>query len=322
MEEKIKKLINLKQENKIKKEILQFNDNIKKNRLEEYNSLQNKIKKIRSLLIYKNNLDIPEFSKINKYFYLNKKIKTSNIKKVKSRSNSNNKLKENSLSARKRNIKISLSLNNAQLKKIFNIKRKNETSHISIKSRNKNNIYQSKTVSITRNKENILNNIWYKNYNYKLFENINFFKNIKKNRFNFNKINITEKGLDLIDDENFKEYEKYYLRGLILSTEQNYYYKKCKNCDLIGDIKENLDIEQNKNNIGNKNNSINVNVNKKIFSDKKNLQKLRIKFINCSKYSTINNIQNKNIISFKYSLKDLIKTKNPIKIKINNLKLY
>lgn len=33
MEEKIKKLINLKQENKIKKEIIQFNDNIKKNRL-------------------------------------------------------------------------------------------------------------------------------------------------------------------------------------------------------------------------------------------------------------------------------------------------
>ena len=331
MEENIKDLVSLYENNELNSKIVKVKfEGLYKNQLTEYINLQNKINTIKDLLIYKHNLTTPKFSNFNKYFYLNKRIKSSNFKNRTNIKNNRNSFNKHFSNSSKKNYDYAaLSLNNAVLKKVFKVKRLNSESHITIDS-NKNNkqlntishkslspfLFSKKqnnnnTLSFNKlNKKNNFSDVWYKNYKYK-FENMNFFKINRRNMTNLTKIKTIEnQELDFDEEDQLKKYEKYCLRGLTLTSEQNYYYKKCKEIDYLY-----FDNKEEKKNINNKdNNKDSHNINK--------INQLKCKIINLKPKANNNNIGKKKFInkngkiSIKYSLRDLLNTKNPIKIKI------
>ena len=163
------------------------------------------------------------------------------------------------------------------------------------------------------NKNNkIMSNLWYTKYNYKN-ENINFVKNKKRIIYNINNINIKNEGNEeneyYIDEEINDKYQKYFLRGLSLSREQNHYYQKCQKIDYLFYDDENNKKEKKKNNKTISN----------IKNKDKNIKSRTINFKNFynkdNKDKNILNHNNRKLI-LKYSLKNLLNIENPIKIKI------
>jgi hypothetical protein len=156
-----------------------------------------------------------------------------------------------------------------------------------------------------------LSNLWYTKYKYKN-ENINFIKNKKKIIYNVNNINIKDEGdeeNDYINEEINDKYQKYFLRGLSLSREQNHYYQKCKKIDYLFYDDENNKKDKKKNSKTISNTKYKQ---KNIKSNKINYQNF---FSKENKDKTTLNHNNKKLI-LKYSLKNLLNTENPIKIKI------
>lgn len=365
MDENIQTLISLKKRKKLKTEIIKKKyEGFYKNQLTEYINLKNKINSIKKLLTYKHNLMTPDYSKFDKFFYLNKRIKSSSFQQMR-QNNSNYDTTPNRDSSQKTNKKKNsiFSLDNSVLKKIFssvtNQKVPNTTTHISYESKNnhlntistrtispylfsKKKLFYSPNVEINRHqnenfykkkynnnislyldiinnkkkftnyleKKNnyILSNKWYMKYNYK-YQNVNFIQKKKNKKVNFKKINkIYEMDIDN-NEEDLKNYEKYFLRGLSLSKEQNYYYQKCKKIDYL------FYNDENNNKNGQENNFTKIN-NNDIYNTAKSLNS---KFIDYKRNYIQNKNKNKfikNKICIKYSLKDLLKTNNPIKIKI------
>ena len=163
------------------------------------------------------------------------------------------------------------------------------------------------------NKNNkIKSNLWNMKYNY-TNENINFIKNKKRIIYNINNINIKNEGNEendyYIEEEINDKYQKYFLRGLSLSREQNHYYQKCKKIDYLFYDDENNKKEKKKNN--------------KAINNKKNKEKnIKCRTINFHNFYSKDN-KDKNILNYnnrklilKYSLKNLLNIENPIKIKI------
>ena len=317
MEENVKDMINLSGNNELNSDeiIIAQLKGLYNNQLTEYANLQNKVNTIKDLLIYKHNLKTPNFQKINKYYYLNKRIKSSNFPKNKNLKQTfrNLSTKKTFINTKKKDSHPGFSLNNAVLKKIFNVKRIDTDSRFSIDSNKKNkqlNEISKKSISSyiyfkqgnSNNSSSHLNKLnkkssipdpWYKNYKYQ-FKNINLFKNNKKNMNNFNKINSYENSIfDFDQEDQSHKYEKFYLRGLTLSTEQNYYYKKCKEIDYLFYDKD----EKNNDN-----------------KDSYNKTNMKPQMYNKSGKNKF--IEKRNKISVKYCLRDLLNTGNPIKIKI------
>lgn len=375
MDDELLYLISLKKNNKLKSEIIKSKfEGLYKSQLTEYVKLQNKVNYIKDLLSYKNDLTAPDLSKFDKFFYLKKRINSSNYnipncnavfhKKISLKKNKN------------KEINTIISLNNSVLKKIFSNKidktrlqtssnlliekkrnnynytanntlNSNTTQSITFtqsKSSNRNllyiptiqinrhenkNIYKKKHnnsvslyLDITNKKNNfadylenknnkIINNLWYTKYNYKN-ENINFTKNKKKIIYNLNNINIKEEGNeenDNINEEINDKYQKYFLRGLSLSREQNHYYQKCKKIDYLF-----YDDEIKKNEI-NKNNKTFSNTKLKKKNKKNKIINFQNIFSKDNKDKNEFNHNNKKLF-LKYSLKNLLNIENPIKIKI------
>ena len=284
-----------------------FNERIEKMNntiYNEYMSLQKQVKKIRNLL-NKNNINTLDFSKLNKYYYLNKRIKTPNTR-IKNYNISSSINLKNNFSEKKKSNNIPVYLNNKVLQKVLNIKKINPISHILIESKTNKRMNTIPNISNSpflklKYKENPYID---KNYEYKLSKNINFFKNIKKNCFNFNKIDYKN---SINDNEEYITYKNYCLRGLTLTNEQNYYYQKCFSSDYKSFDKETI----NKSNEKDLNN-INNDDNKEFTKERKGL---KCKIINLNNREKQNRFNKKNNFILKYSLKNLINNKSPIKIK-------
>ena len=110
--------------------------------------------------------------------------------------------------------------------------------------------------------------------------------------------------LDFDQEDNSHKYEQFYLRGLTLSSEQNYYYKKCKEIDYLF-----FDKEESNNDFNN-----NKELHKKANGLKCTNLKLKPRMFN--NYGKNIFIEKRKKIPVKYCLKDLLTTGNPIKIKI------
>ena len=375
MDDELLYLISLKKNNKLKSEIIKTKfEGLYKNQLTEYVKLQNKVNSIKDLLSYKNNLTAPDYSKIDKLFYLKKRINSSKYS-IPNYTNISHK-KISSKTNKDKDINSLISLNNSILKKIFSnhidkqrlhtssnllIERKRQKSnytpnntlnsnttqsitYTSSKSSKRNLLYiptiqinkhenknfctkkhnnnTSLNLDITNKNNNFLDylenknnknisNLWYTKYKYKN-ENINFTKNKKKIIYNINNINIRNEEIeenDSFNEEINDKYQKYFLRGLSLSREQNHYYQKCKKIDYLFYDDENTKKEK-KNNI------------KKISNTNYKQKKIKRRTINYQNYfskdnkdKTTLNHNNKKLI-LKYSLKNLLNIENPIKIKI------
>jgi hypothetical protein len=174
------------------------------------------------------------------------------------------------------------------------------------------NKHENKNFYLENKNNKIKSNLWNMKYNY-TNENINFIKNKKRIIYNINNINIKNEGKEendyYIEEEINDKYQKYFLRGLSLSREQNHYYQKCKKIDYLFYDDENNKKEKKKNN--------------KAINNKKNKEKnIKCRTINFHNFYSKDN-KDKNILNYnnrklilKYSLKNLLNIENPIKIKI------
>ena len=297
-------LNNIKNPELIKDEIIKskIEDNYKV-QLTDYIILQKKVNYIKNLLLHKPRLSELDYTKLNTLYNFSKSI----IMPKKSKKNDDLDYSIYKSTDKKRmnnNFNRKFYLSNPILKKILLSKDDN----IKLTLLNIENSLSSKR---NQSASQRYGNINHKNINLKFKSNYiynrpkdNLYKLPQqiKNKYIYNftnlKNNAIKRNYQLKETiSTFDKYEKYFIRGLSLSEEQNALYQKCKNTDLS------LDEEQKKKTRYVKKNLLNNNIDKR-FSVVMNKKKM-----NSAKKG-----KNVNGASFKYSLKKLLKAENPIKI--------